>query len=270
MFPWVDGFRWTVGHIVFLSLFFAAVLVILSTFVSALLRTASDFRSRHAVELCWRVNFAELPEAERHCRHELAGRVPLRVCDNAFDCRDCESYSKFAVLPGKDSSRDLGVNYSVNLLYHRGHTWVRLRGDGTCTIGLDEFANHLIGHPDSVELPAIGTELASEGVAWRMKKNGHDIRVRAPLDGTVISTGGAEEGWYLKVRPREPLNLRHLLQGAEVSGWLAAELDRLQMQLSDPDAKPCLSDGGTLMPDLMDTLPNANWDTVLATTFLES
>jgi len=270
MFPWVDGFHWTMGHIVFLSLFFAAVLVIGSTLVSALLWTASDFRSRRAAELCWRINFRELPEAERHCRHEFAGRAPSRVCDNAFDCRSCQNYAKYAALPGKDFSRNRGVHYSVNLLYHRGHTWVRPRGDGTCTIGLDEFASRLIGKPDTVDLPAKNTELVSDGVAWRMTKNGREIRVRAPLDGTVLSTGGPEHEWFLKIRPHEPLNLRHLLSGAEVSGWLAAELDRLQLQLSAPNSAPCLADGGTLMPDLMDAVPQADWDAVLAATFLES
>jgi hypothetical protein len=54
-----------------------------------------------------------------------------------------------------------------------------------------------------------------------------------------------------------------------VAGWLAAELDRLQLQFSATDAPQCLADGGTLMPELMDALPEADWDTVLAATFLE-
>ena len=100
-------------------------------------------------------------------------------------------------------------------------------------------------------------------------KNGHEIRVRAPIDGTVVATGGDEEGWYLKLRPRNPADLRHLLRGAEVSGWLSGEIDRLQLQFSAPDAPPCLADGGTLMPELMDAMPAADWDAVLAATFLE-
>ena len=96
----------------------------------------------------------------------------------------------------------MGVNFSNHLLYHRGHTWVRPEKDGTLTVGLDEFARHLIGHPDSVQLPAKGSKIESNGIAWRMMKNGHEIRVRAPIDGTVVATGGDEDGWYLKLRPR--------------------------------------------------------------------
>jgi glycine cleavage system H protein len=270
MFPWVDGFHWSPGHIIFLSLFFVVVLTIVSTFARAIWRTASDFRTHHAAETCWRLNFAELPEAERRCRHELAGRLENRICPNAFDCRHCAQYAEFAALPAKAASLQAGVSFSSDLLYHRGHTWVRPEADGALTIGLDELAQHLIGRPDSVQLPAQGSAVESNGVAWRMTKNGHEIQVRAPVDGTVVATGGDKQGWYLKLRPHHPVNLRHLLRDAEVPGWLAGELDRLQLQFSTPNAQPCLADGGTLMSDLMDAMPAADWDAVLAATFLQA
>jgi len=108
----------------------------------------------------------------------------------------------------------------------------------------------------------------------RLKKNGKEIAVRAPLEGTVVGVGGAEEGWYLKIRPRldptDPATLRHLLRGPEVHGWLSKELERLQMQLRAHNSAPALADGGVLLPELMNALPEADWDTVLADTFLEA
>jgi len=270
MFPWVDGFHWTPVHITFLSLFFTAVILIVSTVVSGVWRTWKEFRSHRAIDLCWREEFAHLPEAERLCRHQLAGRVDSRICDNAFDCRRCQKYPEFAALPCRAPTRTVGVVYSERLLYHRGHTWVQPERDGTFTIGLDDFARHLIGRPDSVKLPAFGTDIESGGVAWRMRKNGHEIRVRAPIEGTVLCADSDEEGWYLNILPHGAANLRHLLSGPEVAGWLAGEMHRLQLQLSAPNAQPCLADGGTLMPDLMDAQPQADWDTVLAATFLDS
>jgi len=270
MFPWIDGFHWTATHIIFLSLFFSALLVILSTVVLAIWHVFSDFRAHRAAEMCWHGNFEELTEAERRCRHQLAGRVASRTCDNAFDCCSCVNYPQFASLPANAPTKSVAVNYSDKLLYHRGHTWVRPEWDGTYSVGLDEFANHLIGRPDSVELPNPCDDIESAGIAWRMTKNGHEIRVRSPLSGTVISTGGPDSGWYLKILPYGPANLRHLLSGPEVPGWLASETDRLQRQISAPSAGPCLADGGTLMPDLMDAEPKADWDTVLASTFLDS
>jgi len=274
MFPGVDGFQWTVGHIVFLSLFFAVALTILATVASAALRTARDFRTHHASQLCWTSDFAELPQSDRRCRHELAGRVISRACDNSFDCRHCEKYSQFAVLPAKGIVSSLGLDYSNDRFYHRGHTWVKPEADGTVSIGLDELAHHLIGNPDFVQLPGIGTEIDVNGTAWTMKKNQKEIRVRAPIEGTVVATGGPKESWYLKIRPRldlrNPVTLRHLLRGAEVHGWLSRELERLQLQLRAKGTPPSLADGGVLVPGVMDAMPEADWDTALADTFLEA
>jgi glycine cleavage system H lipoate-binding protein len=274
MFPGIDGFHWTAGHVVFLSLFFAVVVTIVATVVSAAWRTAHAVRTKQAIELCWKSDFAELPESDRRCRHELAGRVLSRTCDNAFDCRHCSKYSQFAVLPATGLAPDLGLNYSEDRLYHRGHTWVKPASDGTLTIGLDELADRLIGKPDSIQMPEVGSELAINQTAWRIKKNGKEIAVRAPLEGTVIGVGSAKEERYLKIRPTldptDPATLRHLLRGPEVQGWLLRELERLQVQLRAPNTAPALADGGVLLPGLMDALPEADWDTVLADTFLEA
>src|SRR5690349_8402785 len=99
MFPGINGFHWSFAHIVFLVLFFGVVLTILATLLSAAARAARDFRSHRAGEICWRTEFQELPLEERRCRHELAGRVERRTCPNAFDCRRCGEYERFAGLP---------------------------------------------------------------------------------------------------------------------------------------------------------------------------
>ena len=69
--------------------------------------------------------------------------------------------------------------------YHRGHTWVKPEEDGTVTVGLDELASHLVGTPDSVNLPEVGQKIELNQTAWRMKKNGREIEVRAPIEGTI-------------------------------------------------------------------------------------
>jgi len=273
MFPGIDGFHWTAGHLIFLGLFFAVLVTLLMTVSSALWRTSRDFRNHQAIDLCWRSDFADLPLADRRCRHELSGRVMARTCDNAFDCRHCEKYPSFAVLPPRGIVHDLGLHYSSDRFYHRGHTWVQPEADGTVTIGLDEMADRLIGTPDSVQFPEIGWQVELNQTAWRMKKNGREIHVRAPIEGTIIALGAPAQGWYLKIRPRldphDKATFRHLLRGPEVDGWLAREFERLQLQLRAPNTVPTLADGGLLMPNLMDTIPEADWDSALADTFLE-
>lgn len=274
MFPGVDGFHWTFGHILFLSLFFAVAVTIAITVASAAWQTARDFRTHRGIEFCWQAGFADLPESERRCRHELAGRVISRICDNAFDCRHCAKYSQYAVLPATGNVGSLGLDYPDDRYYHRGHTWVKCEQDGTVTIGLDQIASHLIGTPDCVSMPGVGEEIELNQSAWQIRKNRKDIQVRAPIEGAIVEVGGPHQGWYLRVRPRldvhDPITLRHLLRGPEVHGWISRELDRLQLQLRPAGSPPTLADGGVLMPDLMDVIPDADWDTVLADTFLDS
>ncbi len=273
MFPGVDGFHWTVGHVIFLSLFFVVAFTILATVVRAAWHTADHLRSHRAVDLCWKADFGELPVGDRRCRHELAGRVISKTCDHHFDCRTCENFPRFAVLPATGYTRDLGLDYPSDRLYHRGHTWVKPEQDGTVAVGIDALADHLIGKADSVEWPRVGDELEVNQTAWRILKNGHEIRVRAPLEGTVLSVSGGEGEWSFKMHPRlslkNPQSLRHLLRGPEVHGWIVRELERLQLQLRPAGTQPSLADGGVLVHGLMDAVPSSNWDTVIADTFLE-
>jgi hypothetical protein len=273
MFPGIDGFHWAFGHVLFLALFFAVTLTIAATVASAVMKTVDDFRRHRAASLCWNAQFAELPVSGRRCRHELAGRVISRTCDNNFDCRTCQNYSHFAVLPASGNViRPCGMDFPDDRLYHRGHTWVKTVEDGDVLVGLDCLAERLIGDPDSVRLPEPGQEIDANQTGWRMRKNGTEISVRAPIEGTIVEVGGPGKGWYLRMRPRLELSdgvvLRHLLRGPEVRGWISRELERLQIQLRTPDSAPALADGGVLLPNLMDSIPGADWDAVIADTFL--
>ena len=272
MFPGIDGFHWAFGHVLFLALFFAVALTIVATIASAVVKTVDDFRAHRAAALCWQSHFTELPASNKRCRHELAGRVIVRTCDNSFDCRTCENYSHFAVLPSSGNVTTCGLDFPDDRLYHRGHTWVKALEDGNMLVGLDSLAECIIGQPDSVQLPAVGEQIEANQTAWHMQKNRTAIAVRAPIEGTIVEVGGPGKGWYLKIKPQfdstDSRALRHLLRGAEVKGWISRELERLQIQLRSPDTAPALADGGILLPDLMDSIPKANWDTVIADTFL--
>lgn len=45
------------------------------------------------------------------------------------------------------------------MYYHPGHSWVQPNGGEVVTIGINDFAQKLIGKPDGVDLPDIGTQL---------------------------------------------------------------------------------------------------------------
>jgi glycine cleavage system H lipoate-binding protein len=251
MFPGVDGFHWTVGHVVFVSAFVLVFLTVATTVTMAFFRTRMDLAKNRDSAIRWHSDFEDLPRPDRSCRHEMAGEVADRACPNAFDCRHCSEHPRFARI--EDSTR----------MYHRGHTWVEVQPDGTAIIGLDDFAMRLIGKPDMVELPPPGTRVLNNGAGWRMRKEDVHVRVLAPIDGEVVETGGPEQGWYLRVKP-DSNNFAHLLRGGEVDAWMGRELQKLQLRFA-----PSLADGGELAADVMETIPNANWDDILGHVFLD-
>jgi len=258
MLPWVYGFEWTPTHVIFIGVFFAVASVVIATVATALLRSTRDLSKHRSEDIQWHSDFEELLPTDRSCRHHFTGELKDRVCELGFDCRKCATHSHLV-------EQNVGI---LNRYYHRGHTWVRLLEDGTAQVGLDEIGRCLIGQPDSIELPEPGCKLKANGPAWSMKRNGREFQVRAPLDGEVIETQAGAKDWVLRIRPRQPLDTRHLLRGGEVHAWYRSETDRLQIMASELSGAPALADGGQLMDDLSTQLPPSDWEQICSRMFL--
>jgi glycine cleavage system H protein len=271
MFPGVDGFEWTAGHLIFLGVFFSVLIVIATTVVTASIRAGRDGHARTIENLRWQSSFHDLPARDRACRHELTGEFKQRTCKLKFDCRQCETHAKLVakhpVGPGEPSV--FGLHFPLDRMYHRGHTWARTEEDGTITVGLDDLGRRLMGTPDVLELPAVGNRVEVNGTAWRMRKSGASVRVLSPVEGIVVDTGDPESGWYLKVRPTDTATT-HLLRGAEVKVWIGRELEKLQLLMGEAGAGASLADGGVMVEDASLICPEDRWDSVLAGIFLES
>jgi glycine cleavage system H lipoate-binding protein len=260
------------SHIIFLGLFYAVLLAICATIALSLLRAVRDIRARRAEAICWQATFPDLPARERVCRHEFTGEFPRRTCDRAFDCRECQTHAALvAKRPPEVGEADVfGLNFPLDRYYHRGHAWAHPEPDGTVTVGLDALGARLVAEPDSTELPPVGSHKPTNGAAWHVRKRGADVRILSPLDGEVVATGGAQDGWYLKVKPDGgQLDTRHLLRGAEIRPWIAREMERLQAVLAPAIQAPTMADGGVPMDDIAAGHPEADWDSVCAEIFLQ-
>lgn len=276
MLPTVYGFTWDAGNIIFLGIFYTLLIVILTTLTLAAMRAFRDYKSRKYETLRWYADFHDLPPTARECRHELTGEVKHRTCNNGFDCRTCTAHQAFLAAydpseqPVPPGSTVYGFTMPLDRRYHRGHTWVKQEEDGTCTIGLDDFGARLIGDPDSVELPPVGTRLQANGTGWIMKKRGAALRILSPVDGSVVERGEPGRGWFLRVRADvAEEQVRHLLRGAEIRPWIMREMERLQRSLSTDGVGISLADGGVLLKDPAADYPQANWEAVYGEMFLE-
>jgi glycine cleavage system H lipoate-binding protein len=276
MLPWNYGFQWNAGHILFLGAFYSVLAVIAATLIAAARRSRRDLLAARVEEIGWHADFHDLPARDRVCRHVLTGEFRSRECPHAFDCRQCETHASLIglrpVAHAASPEEDLfGMAFPLDRFYHRGHAWAHPETDGTVTVGLDELGRRLLGVPDAVDLPRPGARVEANGTAFRVHKRDANVRVLSPVDGEVVETGGADRGWYLKVKPEangEPA-FRHLLRGVEVKPWLMREMERLQLALSAEGAAPTLADGGVPVADIAASYPQTDWDAVCGEMFLE-
>ncbi len=276
MLPWNYGFHWNLGHIIFLGAFYTVLVVVVTTLILAMRRSRRALVEHRVEEIGWHSDFHDLPARDRDCRHVLSGELQCRECPHAFDCRHCETHAALTHknpvrLSDSGEEEIFGMSFPLDRYYHRGHAWAKPESDGTVTVGLDELGRRLLGTPDEIDLPRPGSRVIANGTAFRVRKRGADVRVLSPLDGEVLETGDAADGWLLKIKPAtggEP-GFRHLLRGPEVKPWLMRELERLQLALVAQGASPTLADGGVLVADISQGYPTADWDTVCGEIFLE-
>jgi glycine cleavage system H protein len=277
MFPWVYGFQWSFGYVVFLGLFFTVAVIVASTVIMALWRTFSAMRQGRAAQVQWASSFHDLPPQERNCRHDLTGELAGRICERGFDCRECTMHSSLlarraAAAPAEAAGVEeiFGMPVPLDRLYHRGHTWVKEEADGTVLVGLDEMGRRIVGQPDALEMPSPGTRLTANGAGFTLTRRGSRVRVLAPIDGTVVEVAAPGEAWLLRIRPEGKLDTSHLLRGREVQAWYLRELERLQMAMGLAEGgAPSLADGGVLVEDVAAACPAKQWDSLCGEMFLD-
>jgi hypothetical protein len=263
MFPFVYGFEWQPGYLIFLGVFFTVAIVVAATLITAGWRALRDLRRGREAEIRWQSLFHELPAADRICRHSLTGQLPGRTCDNGFACGHCEVHARLntAAPPPEMAQTDvMGIPVFPGRYYHRGHTWVSPEPDGTLLIGLDEFSKRILGRAEHIELPAERSILRPHGLLAKIRKGASEFHVMTPVGGMVAGVGRPDGDWWVRVRPDPGTDLSHLLRGSEVSAWYLRELERLQLAISGVSGAASLADGGVLADDLSKVCPPPQWD----------
>ncbi len=276
MLPTAYEFHWDTGHIVFLGIFYTVLVVVTTTVIIASLRARRDMRKRREADIAWHESFAELATERRHCRHEFDGTFDAKVCGHEFACGNCEQHRALAASSGGGDVAKKGAAPSAPAapptarLYHRGHTWVEPRPDGTFDVGVDDLLRACVGNPDRVTVPGVGTRLVVGTPAAGLQRGHVQAHIAAPIAGTVVAVGDYEGGRLYRVKPDDGMaRIDQLLRETEARVWMTRELELLQARLARADEVPTLADGGELVPDLMGAYPDADWASILADLCLE-
>ena len=166
----------------------------------------------------------------------------------------------------------------ANLFLDGGHTWVEVKPSGAAMIGVDGFAQRLIGRIDDVVLPEVGKEVKRGDVLFAVKQDNHRAAFASPVDGTVIMVDHElpwhpemiqedpyREGWVCSVKPKNlARNLKQLVAADEAKAWLKNEAQRFQeffaaQTLDNMQLGQVLQDGGQLAGGVLEFADDGTW-----------
>jgi len=172
---------------------------------------------------------------------------------------------------GRDKS---GVLSLEDLLFHPGHTWVRVHDDGLASVGVTDFAVNFAGDVSGIELPNEGDQLQQGQPAWTLvSARKRRLQQLMPIDGRVLAINRDllrnpdlaqrapyEAGWILRVRPLNlPSNLSNLLRAKAARAWIDATRARIAAQLN-PSLGSLAYDGGEWAAGFGDRIEDREWE----------
>ena len=121
----------------------------------------------------------------------------------------------------------------MDVYYTKDHEWVRVEGE-TGTVGISDHAQAQLGDVVFVELPEVGREIAQGQQAAVVESVKAASEVYAPVGGLVVERNerldkdhklvneAAEgEGWFFKLRLKDPAEAGSLMNRAAYESYVA-------------------------------------------------
>ncbi len=124
--------------------------------------------------------------------------------------------------------------YPATYRYTKEHEWIEVNG-GEATVGITEYAQHLLGDIVFVDLPKVGTELTQKSSLGSVESVKAVSDVYAPASGTVTAVNedlatapetintDANSTWFLKLTLKDPAELDSLLSAESYEKYVEEE-----------------------------------------------
>jgi glycine cleavage system H protein len=166
----------------------------------------------------------------------------------------------------------------ANVFLDSGHTWVKLDSSGASDVGLDSFAERLLGRVDAVVLPEVGKEVSRGDVLFALRQGDRRAVFAAPIDGVVssvhkdvnwdtqmIHADPYKYGWICSLKPKNLANnLKQLRVAEDARAWLKEEAVKFQQflasqPLNDLKLGHVLQDGGRICAGVLEFVDDGSW-----------
>ena len=167
--------------------------------------------------------------------------------------------------------------FADGLFYHQGHTWAVPEDDQVARVGLDDFAQKLVGVAQRVNVPGVGSRVEQGEKGVQLIVDTKSIDVLSPVGGEVLAVNDEVlrspglinddpygKGWLFKVRvPRMTANLRNLLTGRPARMWMDGTVTSLKRRM-EGELGPVLQDGGLPVTGIAKDLSPDQWEEIAA------
>jgi glycine cleavage system H protein len=206
--------------------------------------------------------------------------IVFLVIDYVMRKQEARQTTGAAVPTNKIQKRERPLALVSEPYFHPTHTWAKITDD-TVTIGVDEFAQKILGRVQRMDIPKIGSYLKQGDVAWRLFHGNRVLPQSAPVEGEVveinhdlfiqpdrINKSPYNDGWILKVKPVALRhNLKNLLHGETARRWLETVRAQFVTRFA-AEVGPVCQDGGELIDGAGELLNETEWNEVLQEYFM--
>lgn len=159
--------------------------------------------------------------------------------------------------------------------FHEGHAWAKRELPAVALVGMDDFAQQLVGPLKGVDLPHRGEAIRAGQHAWRLRADSKTVDMLAPVTGTVIAVNELIEtkpelanedpygrGWLFAVKLQKPQDtFDDLIAGSGARAWMEQVTHDLEMTFT-PELGHVLQDGGVPVHGFARAIDDEHWDRV--------
>lgn len=166
------------------------------------------------------------------------------------------------------------------IYYHLGHGWAAPEGKNLVKVGIDDFAQKLVGKISAIQVPGIGSTINQGDKGWTLEVDSKTIDMLSPVDGKVVAINekivNSPENinkfpyvsWLMKVEsPRFSVNKKQLVSGTLAQKWMEEVRENLLSKMSY-NAGLVYQDGGLLVDGMAKSLDKDKWDEIVRDFFL--
>jgi glycine cleavage system H lipoate-binding protein len=164
------------------------------------------------------------------------------------------------------------------LFFHQGHTWAGIESSGTIKVGIDDFAQKILGRIDGLKLQKVGDSVAKGDKILVVQQGNRKAEFNAPVDGVISSINDEiiekpellkenpyEKGWIYSIQPTNLAdNIKSLVINNDATNWLKKEVSRFtdfisEQFVQDKALGKTLADGGQPVDGILEQMDDFSW-----------